>query len=128
MPLGAIVAFLILIFLKLERSQETTTRLKGGIKDIVHALDLSGSVIMMASVCCLFIAMQYGGQRLPWSSPTIISLFTISGALMAAFLYVERRMGMNAAVPFAVLKQRSIASGAVYLFLFSMPNFAVCEL
>jgi len=74
----------------------------------------------------LFMAMQWGGQSLPWTSRTIIGLFVAFGLLLAFFILLEYKMGNDASVPYTVLKQRSIASGAVYLFFFAMPNFSVC--
>ncbi|KAF2869455.1 permease of the major facilitator superfamily [Massariosphaeria phaeospora] len=125
LPLGAVVILLVAAFLKLQS-------VDGGVMDrpsrsgrhIFFQLDPVGSILMIASVCCLLLAMQWGGQSLPWTSPKIITLFILSGILLVLFVLVEWKMGEDASVPFCVLKQRSIAFGTVYLFLFSMPNFS----
>jgi hypothetical protein len=124
-PLGAIVALLVTLFLKLKYTKESTDRSEHSVKKILCKLDLGGSILFIASICFLFLALQWGGQSLPWASVKIIALFTAFALLLAVFLFVEWRMGNDAAVPFSVLRQRSMAFGAVYLFFFSMPNFSV---
>ncbi|KAF2678928.1 MFS general substrate transporter, partial [Lentithecium fluviatile CBS 122367] len=124
-PLGAVVAILVAIFLRLEKDVgEAACRTKRGVMQILFQLDVAGSLLIMASVSCLLVAMQWGGQRLPWTSPVIIALLVIFSILLKIFILVEWKMGDDACIPFAVLKQRSIAFGTVYLFMLSMPNFS----
>lgn len=129
LPLGAIVMGLVALFLRLpNESDEKTVPEPISIRSarqFLFKLDLGGTVLLVACMCSLFMAMQWGGHSLEWSSPTIIGLFAVFGVLLGAFLLLEWNMGDNACIPFRVLKQRSIASGVVYLFLFSMPNFSV---
>ncbi|ORY15983.1 major facilitator superfamily domain-containing protein [Clohesyomyces aquaticus] len=87
-------------------------------------LNLGGSMSIIVSVCCFLLAIKWRGQSLPWSSTKIAGLFIVPGVLLVGFLAIEWKMGDDAAVPLSVLRQCSIASGAVYLFLFSMPNFS----
>jgi MFS family permease len=127
-PLGAIVAFLVVIFFKLKSIDKANDQPRRGAKQMFYQLDLAGSVLVIASVCCLLLAMQWGGRSLRWTSLKIISLFVLSGILLSLFLFVEWKMGDDAAVPFSVLRQRSIAFGTMYLFLSSMPNFSVSNI
>jgi len=122
---------LVAVFLRLDRENRAgKVKTSNGGHDVgrfFFKLDLGGSLLLIAFMCCLFMAMQWGGHRLPWSSPSIIGLFAVSGILLVLFLLVEWKMGEDASVPFGVLEQRSIAFGVVYLFFFSMPNFSVCN-
>ena len=131
LPLGAVVLGLVAVFLRLDRENragKVKTSSRGhDVGRFFFKLDLGGSLLLIASMCCLFMAMQWGGHRLPWNSPIIIGLSAVSGVLLVLFLLVEWNMGEDASVPFGVLKQRSIAFGVVYLFFFSMPNFSVCN-
>lgn len=127
LPLGAIVFLLVSMFLRLQADIAAKPRQYRSAKHVLFALDLGGSALLISSMVALFLAMQWGGQSLPWSSPVIIGLFATFGALATLFLLLEWRMGDDASVPFIVLRQRSIASGAVYLFLIAMPNFSVCQ-
>lgn len=111
------------MFLKLQPKKASEEF--GGLKHFLLPLDLGGSVLLISAMVTLFLAMQWGGQRLPWSSPVIIALFISFCVLVVFFILLERRMGDDASIPLKILKQRSIASGAVYLFFAAMPNFSV---
>jgi hypothetical protein len=126
LPLGAIVVVLVTVLLKIKYDNGVTQRPTCGRRQFLSRLDLGGSILLIASMCSLFLAMQWGGHRLPWKSLKIVALLTLTGVLLALFVLLEWRMGDQASVPFRILRQRSIASGAVYLFMFSMPNFVVC--
>jgi hypothetical protein len=127
--LGVVVILLVAVFLRLPAKSEGEVKVKPKRKvskmQFLCQLDLGGSALLIASMVALFLAMQWGGHHLPWTSPTIICLFTVSGILLALFVLLDWKMGDDASVPFRVLGQRSIASGAVYLFFFAMPNFSV---
>lgn len=56
----------------------------------------------------------------------MIGLFAAFAILFGIFMSIEWKMGDDASVPFRVVKQRSMAFGAVYSFFFAMPNFSVC--
>lgn len=60
--------------------------------------DVSGTVLLVASVCSLFMAMQWGDHSLEWSSPTIIRLFAAFGLLLGAFILIEWNMGDDASI------------------------------
>ncbi|KAF2120122.1 major facilitator superfamily-domain-containing protein [Lophiotrema nucula] len=124
LPLGAMVMLMVTVFLKLKSVDAARETSNLSAKQVFFRLDPGGSALIIACAVCLLMAMQWGGQSLPWSSPTIISLLAAFVFLLLLFLVVEWRMGNDAAVPFRILRQRSIAFGAVYLFLFSMPNFS----
>ncbi|KAF2827813.1 MFS multidrug transporter-like protein [Ophiobolus disseminans] len=124
LPLGIIVFLLVAMFLKLRKTDRSKVYTSCSTRQFLHQLDLGGSVLLIGSMCCLFTAMQIGGQGLPWTSPKIIGLFTGFGVLLALFLLVEWRMGEDASIPFVILRQRSIAFGVIYLLLSAMPNFS----
>jgi hypothetical protein len=93
LPLGAVVTGLVAIFLKLHEGGRVgrvkCSNSRHGVGRFLFKLDLGGSVLLVASMCCLFMAMQWGGHRLPWSSPIIIGLFAVSGFLLLLFLFLE---------------------------------------
>ncbi|KAF1914749.1 permease of the major facilitator superfamily [Ampelomyces quisqualis] len=124
LPLGAMVFMLVLACLKSMGVDGKADRSVCGIMQFLYRLDIGGSILLVASVSCLFMAMQWGGQSLPWGSPIVIGLVISSAVLFAFFLILEWAMGDDASVPFPVLQERSIASGGVYLFFFAMPNFS----
>lgn len=88
-------------------------------------LDPLGTILVIASICSLLLAMQWGGQTLPWKSSKVIGLLVGAGVLFAHFLVLQWKMGDDATLPYPILKQRSIASGAFYLLFFSIPIYTV---
>jgi hypothetical protein len=125
LPLGAVVSAMIMFFLTLPIEGADKARPFGSAKDFFLRLDLGGGILLVASMVVLFLAMQWGGQDLPWGSPAIVGLLFGFVLLFTLFLLAEWKMGEDASVPFAILRQRSMAAGTVYLFFFSMPNFSV---
>lgn len=91
-------------------------------------MDFAGATLFLGAICCLILALQWGGQTLPWSSSTVIGLFIGSGLLSLLFAFVQWKRGDDALIPLRVLRQRSILMGSCYLFFFGMLNYVVCYL
>ena len=53
--------------------------------DRKHALDIPGAILIMAATSVLMLALNWGGTRYPWSSPTILGLFGLAGVLWVLF-------------------------------------------
>lgn len=65
-------------------------------------------------IICLLLALQWGGSKYPWGEGRIIALFVLFGVLLIAFIAIQFWKQDNATVPPRVLKQRSVASGALF--------------
>ena len=88
-------------------------------------MDILGTAIFLGAVCCLILALQWGGESLPWTSPTIVGLFVGFGLLVPIFGLVQWKRADDALIPLRILKQRSIAAGSTFLFFFGMLNYVV---
>lgn len=84
------------------------------IKQKLQRLDLLGTVIFVPSITCLLLALQWGGLRYGWADWRIIVLLVLFAGSMAAFSWLQWMKGDNATLPFRILKQRSILSGAFF--------------
>jgi len=105
-----IASALILRTLKLpEKTPETFWRK-------VRRLDWLGLAVLLPSVICLLLAMQWGGTQFPWSSARIIVLLNLSALLIAVFLFIQWKKKEEAMLPLRILRQRSVAAGAAYCF------------
>ncbi|XTI91378.1 major facilitator superfamily domain-containing protein [Cenococcum geophilum] len=122
-PIGAVVFVLLQVFLKLEPRTDKENRASRSYLGKLKTIDLGGMVLIIGSICALLLAMQWGGQTMPWSSSKIIGLFVGSGFMFAFFILFQYKLGNNATLPFSILFQRSILSGALYLFFFAMPTY-----
>lgn len=120
-PIGAFTFFLVLIFLKHKEDKPHP----GTILEQMKQLDPIGAATIIAAVCCLFLALQWGGHSKPWKSATIIGLFIGFGMLFFFFCFAQYKMGENATTPLRVLRQRSILFGALFLFSSAMSAYVV---
>ena len=88
-------------------------------------LDLPGVVVLIGSVSCLFLALQEGGAKVPWSSSRPIGLFIGFGLLLIVFGMWQWRLGTNATIPVAFLRNRTVFWGSFYLLWDNMACYIV---
>ncbi|KAF7916838.1 uncharacterized protein EAE98_010560 [Botrytis deweyae] len=120
-PLGALLLALVAVFLKIKSIEKTARNLPLAIK--LKRMDPIGIIIVIASVCCLFLALQFGGVSSPWKSSRVIGLFTGFGLLLIAFGILQWKLGENATIPLRFLKQRTVYMGSAFLFCTKMVNY-----
>jgi EmrB/QacA subfamily drug resistance transporter len=57
-----------------------------------HRVDYLGAGLLAAGATSVLMVAVWGGTTYPWSSPEIIGLSVAGAALLAAFVFVERRV------------------------------------
>ena len=122
-PIGAGVLLVLPMVLKINEVDNVNKRLP--FKDKMWRLDPLGVLTFIGAICCLLLALQWGGQTLPWSSSKVIGLFVGFGLLMMAFCIIQWKRGETATIPFRVLRQRSILMGSCFLFFLGMTVYVV---
>jgi hypothetical protein len=88
-------------------------------------MDFLGTTVFLGALCCLILALQWGGQTLPWSSSKVIGLLVGFGILTIMFSYIQWKLGDKAIIPLRILRQRSMLAGSCFLFFFGMVNLVV---
>lgn len=88
-------------------------------------MDFLGTITFLGAVCCLVLALQLGGQEVPWRSAKPIGLFLGSGLLIIVFCFLQWQRGEYAIIPVRVFRKRSIYMGALVLFFLGMTTFTV---
>ena len=88
-------------------------------------MDLFGALILISAICCLLLALQWGGSTLPWNSSKVIGLFVGFGVLVSLFVLIEWKLEEKATVPLRFLKQRSLLMSASFGFLVYASNYIV---
>ncbi|KAM4054661.1 major facilitator superfamily protein [Hirsutella rhossiliensis] len=122
-PIGAVVLAGLTIFLKVRGATNKDRALP--FKAKVSNMDPLGCDVFIGAICCLLLALQWGGQQKAWSSADVIGCL-VGGFLIAAlFAYWQWRRGDVALIPLRVLKKRSIWTGAVVLFFFGAQTYVV---
>jgi hypothetical protein len=114
LPLGGPVIALVLLFLRIPKHIKP---IPAGWKEIVAQLDLPGFVAFLASLVCLTLALQWGGQIKPWNAGSVIATLVLWVVLSIAFFAIEWIQGTRALIPLNVAKRRIIWSNALYCFV-----------
>lgn len=59
------------------------------IREKLNKLDLLGGFLLTAALVALFIALQWGGSRYPWSNPKIYGSVVTFGVLITIFVVLQ---------------------------------------
>ncbi|OBS15764.1 hypothetical protein FPOA_13485 [Fusarium poae] len=115
LPLITSVFCIVLFFLELTAGKALDGK---NLTSALRELDVLGTVIFVPAITLLVLALQWGGNQYDWSDWHVILPLCLFAALLAVFIWYQRRLGEQATVPFRMLRTRTI----VYGFLFSSCN------
>jgi MFS family permease len=111
LPIGGVTILAIAIFFKPPRTHEASSlTFMGKVKE----MDLFGMFMLIPSIVCLLLALQWGGTRFAWNSSRIIALLVIFALSFIAFVAIQIWKKDGASLPPRVIKQRGVALGLVY--------------
>lgn len=113
LPIGAVTVVLIALFFNPRPRPHSMTLLHRLIK-----VDWLGSVLVMGSIICILLALQWGGIKYEWSSSIIIGLLVGFAVIAIAFAGLQVYLGDAATIPPRILMERTI-------FLSSMENMMI---
>lgn len=114
---------MILAFVRIRNTDQAN--IKAPLREKLARMDTIGTILLVASVVCLLIALQWGGITYPWKSSKVIGLFIGAGLLFTVFVGLQWRLGERATIPLRILRQRSVIMGAWFLFFLSVPVYVV---
>lgn len=111
LPVGGPIVALILFFFYVPRHVQTSA---ASWKEIILQLDLPGFVLLLTSLVCFTLALEWGGQSKPWSDGSVIATLVMWNVLTVAFALVEWMQGTYAMVPLDLMKSRMTWANALY--------------
>lgn len=114
-PLGVITAAVVFFF--------TTTKVNPmytswTIKQRLAYTKLPEILILVVSLICLVLALQWGGSVHPWSDGRVIALLVVFFVTLMVFMAIQIFLPRSRAVPTSIVKNRNIVFGSI---------FAVCS-
>jgi MFS family permease len=112
LPLGFITFLTLLFFFRPHNRPTTELPLS---QKLPH-LDLPGLLLFIPAVVMLLLAVQWGGNKYPWKSATVIGLIIGFAGLIGIFGYWQWRQGDDASIPFRVAGKRSVYSSVLMSF------------
>ena len=89
----------------------------------IVSLDWVGSAILLATITCLLLPLQWGDVKYPWNSGTIIGLFCAFAALVVVFVLYEWKLaGPTCVLPLRMFKNRTQVGAclAAFFLMFTM--------
>jgi EmrB/QacA subfamily drug resistance transporter len=86
-------------------------------------IDYAGIAALSVGLVSLLIGLDQVDDW-GWGDPRVIGMFALAAILIAAFVPIERRAGLSALVPRAVMKNESFRASCVAITLMSATFFA----
>nr|POF02489.1 dehydrocurvularin exporter [Quercus suber] len=122
LPVGGVAIVLQLLFLRIPKHIK---RPEATWKEIVLNLDIPGSALLLASLVCFTLALQWGGLTRPWSDGSVIACLVMWIVLLIGYFVCQWVSGGYGGVPLFILKSRMTWSNCVYAWLANAANFQV---
>ncbi|KAL2820184.1 MFS general substrate transporter [Aspergillus cavernicola] len=114
LPVGGPIIVLLLLFLRIPKHIK---KVPATWKEIILALDIPGFCLLLVSLVCLTLALQWGGQTKAWNNGSVIATLVLWIVLSIGFLVTEWLQGPRAMAPFSILKLRTTWSNALFCLI-----------
>ncbi|EAW07570.1 MDR family MFS transporter [Aspergillus clavatus NRRL 1] len=115
LPIGGVSLAVILFILRLPENTEFSGT---PIMHRIQQLDLIGASLLIPSIICLLLALQWGGNKYPWSNSRIIGLFIGFGLMAILFAFSQVKMGDKATLPPRMFTNRTVLAATLYALFF----------
>lgn len=110
------VAVIIVIYFGIDQLRRTTEHADLSSKAKLGRIDWAGLATELPMTVCLILALQWAGTQYAWNEWRIILLLSLSGVLLATFLFVEHWNKEKAMVPLKILQNRIVALASCVTF------------
>jgi len=116
LPFGAVaLAAVFFFFSNPPKRHEDMT-----IKEKLEQIDVLGAVLLICSIVCLLLALQWGGTVYPWSHRNVWGCLLGFGLLISAFIGVQLWRKEKATMPPRILGQRTVGACALFSAFLAM--------
>ncbi|KAH9843464.1 MFS Mycotoxin efflux transport protein (either gliotoxin or aflatoxin) [Teratosphaeria destructans] len=122
LPLGGPVIVLVLLFLHMPKHAKPSP---ASAKEILLHLDFPGFTFLLASLVCLALALQRGGQTSSWSDGSTIATLVLWIVFTIIFVAIEYFQGGKAIVPLRLLRPRLTWTNSLYTFFCNAANYQI---
>jgi MFS family permease len=116
---GLLFGVLLFAFRKPIRTPGNATNATKSPLEKLKQLDFAGGFIIIGSLTCLLLALQWGGSTYPWANGRIIALFVVFVVSFILFAVWETRLGDGALFPMRLLKRKAFVASLWFGFCIS---------
>ena len=113
LPIGGLAAGIIFLFY---RPPPPLPFLKEPLREKLLQLDFPGSTLLLASMVCYVLALQWGGISKPWNDSTVIGTIVGFAVLLIAYVVVQWAQKERASM-IGRLFQRNVIAAMIYIDL-----------
>ncbi|KAJ1943135.1 hypothetical protein FBU59_003003 [Linderina macrospora] len=93
-------------------------------KEKLGRVDFGGSLISLASIVLILLALSWGGQDYPWSSGRVISCIVVGIVIGVVFVYYEANYAKEPILPMYLFKTRNVALAVLGHLVFGAVTYA----
>lgn len=116
LPVGAVV--LVFVYFCLPEIGHTSEDFKGlSVWQKFLKFDPFGTVVLMASIICLILALQWGGASGNWGDGRVVATLVVFAITLVGWAVMQYMRGEEATLPWSVAKQRTVAGSTAYALL-----------
>ncbi|KAH8916158.1 MFS general substrate transporter, partial [Atractiella rhizophila] len=120
LPIGIPTIFAIaFLFSPPERTNTLT------LKEKLFRIDWVGTGLVLASITCILLALQWGGLEYSWSNSKIIGLLIGFGLIAITFVVYQWFIGDNATIPLRLLMTRTVGFSSLANFCIGATYFTL---
>ncbi|CAJ2504796.1 Uu.00g121900.m01.CDS01 [Anthostomella pinea] len=120
LPIGGLALVMQFFFLRMPRHVKPVP---GSWKEILLHLDFPGFALVLTSLACYTLALQWGGLTKPWRS--VIATLVLFALLTIGFFVCEWIQGRQAMIPLDLFKPRKLWSQTLFAWLYNCPSFQI---
>ncbi|EUC27724.1 hypothetical protein COCCADRAFT_110934 [Bipolaris zeicola 26-R-13] len=132
LPIGAAVCAILLFFFHPPRSTYSASGVPRSYSEILGNLDYIGAGMIISSLVCLSLALQWGGTKYKWGDGRVVALLVVFGVLFLSASGHQYWKGEKALFPTRLLRQRGFLlslfnglcfGGVQYAALYYLPTW-----
>lgn len=100
-------------------------------------IDYAGAFTLVMSLVLLLIALNTGGNMLPWTHPLILVCLPLSAVFLFTFGYIEKNVAHEPIIPVGLLGDRTVLAAcmtnwfmvmSVFSLVFILARLLICVL
>ncbi|KAL2373049.1 MFS multidrug transporter [Blastomyces gilchristii SLH14081] len=94
-------------------------------KSRLKRIDFLGAGTLVTALVLLLVALNCGGNQVPWNHPLIWTTLPLSGVFLVLFIYVEEKVATEPVIPVRLLLDPTVLSACLTNWFSTMAVFAV---
>ena len=94
-------------------------------KSAFKRVDYLGSVVLTFSLVLFLLGVNSGGNILPWTHPLVLTFLPLSGALLAIFIFAEKKIASEPIIPIGLLIDRTVSASCLSFWFTFMAFYGI---